>query len=276
MLKTFFYIPADKPKFLSGLNKFDPDYFILDLEDSLTSGSSAEGIRNLNGIESVKDNYFVRVGLESAAETVKALYPRYKKIKLPKIESSEHLRAVFGSVSKQFDLNEFEFIISIESPKGVINLGEIFRDHSDRFTGVSIGTHDYCKEMNAAHEPVNFNFMRNSILNYCKAYGKFCLDFASMNITDAELFRSECLEGFRMGFDGKPILHPWQLNLVSSIRFYDEHEIEDAVEVYRHFAGRIPDDVPAVKINNRIIEKPHLKRLSEIIKYLKKKNPEIL
>jgi hypothetical protein len=40
--------------------------------------------------------------------------------------------------------------------------------------------------------------------------------------------------------------------------------------VYKHFGEIIPDDLPAVKINSRIIEKPHLKRLAEIIKYLKK------
>ncbi len=280
MLKTFFYIPADKPKFLSGLNKFEPDFFILDLEDSLTNSSSAEGLNNLIELPEVKDNCWVRIGLSDdigrAVETVYALGVRYRKIKLPKIGSSEQLSEFFNALEKAVDLKNYEFIISIESPRGVIDLGEIFKDHSHRFSGISIGTHDYCREMNAVHEPKYFDFMRNTILNYCKAYGKFCLDFASMNITDAELFKSECLEGFRMGFDGKPILHPWQLERANEIQFYSEHEIQDAVEVYRHFGGKIPDDLPAVKINSRIIEKPHLKRLAEIIKYLKKTNREFV
>lgn len=274
MLKTFFYIPADKQKFLSGLNKLKPDCFILDLEDSLTKSSSAEGLDNLIALPEVKDNYWVRIGLSDdigkAVETVRALGERFKKIKIPKIGSSEQLFKFFNALEKAVGLNNYEFIISIESPKGVVFLGEIFKDHSHRFSGISIGTHDYCKEMNAVHEPRNFDFMRNSILNYCKAYGKFCLDFASMNITDEELFKTECLEGFRMGFDGKPLLHPWQLERINEIEFYSEHEIEDALEVYKHFGEIIPDDLPAVKINSRIIEKPHLKRLAEIIKYLKK------
>lgn len=280
MLKTYFYIPADKPKFLQGLNKLKPDYFILDLEDSLTNSSSAEGLKNLTEIPEVKDNYWVRIGLSEdigkAVETVRALGYRYKNIKLPKIGSTKQLSDFFNALEKVVDIKDFDFIISIESPQGVVNLGEIFKDHSYRFSGISIGTHDYCKEMNAVHEPKYFDFMRNLILNYCKAHGKFCLDFASMNITDAELFKTECLEGFKMGFDGKPILHPWQLERINEIEFYSEPEIDDALEVYKHFGENIPDDVPAVKINSRIIEKPHLKRLAEIIKYLKKTNREII
>ncbi|MBN2770562.1 MAG: hypothetical protein JXR90_07695 [Spirochaetes bacterium] len=280
MLKTYFYIPADKPKFLAGLDKLSPDFFILDLEDSLTASSSEEGLRNLTELTEVKDNYWVRIGLSGDAskdlKTLVELGVRYKNIKLPKIGSSKQLSDILNDFGKRIDLEIYDFIISIESPEGVINLNEIFRDHSHRFSGVSIGTHDYCREMNAVHEPKYFDFMRNSILNYCKAYGKFCLDFASMNITDEELFKNECLEGFRSGFDGKPILHPWQLEKINEIQFYTESEIKDAVEVYRHFRGEIPKDVPAVKINSRIIEKPHLRRLEQIIKYLKKTKRELI
>ena len=278
MLKTFFFIPAGNKHFFSALTKYKPDYFVFDLEDSVSSENLGEALEYIlqNPFCSSKP-IFVRlwdIRADIISENI-SLFSTYKNFILPKVDSSEQLDLFFNGLTEIFQISGFQFIILIESPKGIINLNAILQKHNEHIYGIGFGSHDYCSEMGAVHLSENYDFARNSLLVFGKAYGKICIDIASTNINDENLFIDECKEGFNFGFVAKPILHPWQLEQLQKICFYKEEEIMEAKTMFKQFNGFIPIDISALKINGKIIEKPHIKRINSVIEYILKQKKEL-
>ena len=59
MLKTFFFIPSDKEKFVIKVSSIDADYFVFDLEDAVAKNEVKACLERLNRLE-LHDNYYVR------------------------------------------------------------------------------------------------------------------------------------------------------------------------------------------------------------------------
>lgn len=275
MLKTFFFIPASNRRFYRALEKYNPDYFIFDLEDSISSVNVYKAINLLLTFPiNNKEKIYIRLWdvKPELIEKHKLLFEKYKHILLPKVKSINQLDVFFTEVMRYYPLNKFKFIIIIESPEGITNLHAILKKYNDIIAGVGFGSHDYCNEIGASHTTENYSFARNLVLLNGKAFNKICIDIASTNISDEDFFISECKEAFNMGYDAKPVLHPWQYETINKISFYTNEEIEKAKALYKQFAGFLPNDISAIKSNGRIIEKPHVKRINNIIQYLIKQN----
>ena len=93
------------------------------------------------------------------------------------------------------------------------------------------------------------------------------IDIASMELNDSIAFGEEVQDGFDKGYRYKFIIHPWQLTQLKSIVFYDEEEVNWAKTVINE-VNRVggKEEFNAIKINNQIIEKPHIKKAYQILK----------
>lgn len=273
MLKSFFFIPAGNKRFYSALTKYHPDFFVFDLEDSIESENVTDSVDFILNIPVKEETIFVRlwsIKTEVVSHNI-TLFAKYRNYILPKVESSEQLDLFFNELQSFYPVCEFRFLVIIESPIGIVNLNSILNKYHKNIYGIGFGSHDYCNEVGAVHSLENYSFARNAILLQGKAFGKLCLDIASTNIQDEKMFINECKEGFNLGFDAKPILHPWQLIQFQKINYYSDDEINDAHEVSKQFGGFVPLDIAAVNINGRILEKPHIRRLNRVIDYILKR-----
>jgi citrate lyase beta subunit len=272
MIETYFFIPADKPPYFKALKNLTPDHFIFDLEDAVIKENLNVAIENLIDIEFTEQSCFVRLpsidNIEELTAIIKKLYPKFSKFFLPKVEISIFISELTERLKPIIPIENQYFIIVIESPLGIINLKEIISDHLNIIKGVAFGSHDYCKTMNSKNEEEYFEYARQIIVNHAKAFGIQSIDIASTNLDDENLFKKECIRGFNMGFDAKPILHPWQLIQISKISFFTEEQIKEAILVYKAFNKNLPDENTPIKIGNKIIETPHLKHYKRIIDYL--------
>lgn len=271
MFKTFFYIPAYNQRFFSALTKYKPDYFVFDLEDSVSSVKIDDAVQNILQVPSSNiDNIFVRIRNTEISQIDYNVFNIYKNIIIPKIESEKQLDLFFSKLSQSFSINLFKFILLFESPMSIINLPKILEIFNERIYGIGFGSHDYCSLANVLHELPYIETPRSLVLLYGKAYNKVCLDIASLVISNYKSFVNECKNGFYMGFDAKPILHPWQFETISSICFYSDEEIKNAKCAFNIYNSLIPSNINAIKVNNKIIEKPNISRINEVINYLLK------
>jgi len=273
MLSSFFYIPAGNKKFFSALTKYKPDYFIIDLEDSISSTQLNEAVDFIVETE-FECNIPIYLRLwDIKPETITQnpkLFNKFSNYVLPKVENITQIDAFISSLSKICNHNNFSFVLLFESPEGIINIDKILEFIKDKVLGIGFGSHDYCSLVRALHEPSYYFFPRNLLLLYGKKYNLICIDVASTDINNNNAFINDCIEGFNMGFDAKPILHPRQLEVLQQIKFYSDSEIEEAKELSLMYKGFIPQDISAIKFNGRIIEKPHIKRINRIIDYINK------
>ena len=131
-------------------------------------------------------------------------------------------------------------------------------------TGIGLGSHDYTDVIGMKHSLEYLSYARNHVLNMGKAHNLITIDIASMNIKDDQNFKDECLDAFNMGYDGKFILHPNQLNLLNEVEYYSSTEIDEAKKVYLDICKIADDSEAIIYIDGKVYEKAHIKRIKKI------------
>lgn len=277
MLKSFFFIPANKDKFVKKVGLINADCFVFDLEDAVANNEINKCLERLNGLE-IRDNYYVRPRIdfdEGNNPALKLLTNLidigFRKFLIPKISELDELKYLQKvlKLHGKYEFEEYQFILLVENPLCLINLKEIVKSKIINITGITLGSHDYTNVVGMKHTLHYLSFARNYVLNVAKAYDLMAIDIASMNISDEKEFSDECLDAFNMGYDAKFILHPQQLEVLKKTEYFSQEEIEDALEIHKEIESMDLDTFSIIKINGKLYEKPHLKRVMKIVEWNK-------
>lgn len=260
-MKKYFFVPGHKKKYIERISNLDSDFFIIDLEDSITNENINEAIQNIGEIID-KNELWLRVPL-ALFDTDKIELIRsfgYNKFVIPKICTIDEFEEIIYPDEK--------YILLIENPKILLKCEKLVEKHNLILHGISLGSHDYAAEMNMKHTRKNLFIARFYILNVAKTYGINAIDIANMEVENDTFIRNEILESFDLGFNGKYFIHPNQINVFNNIKFYSDEEVKEAKEILTLIEGN--DDFRAFHFNGKVVEKPHLKRFKEIMKYIKR------
>lgn len=277
MLKSYFFIPANKSKFISKVNELHCDYFVFDLEDAILDTEVESSLENLSKV-SIQDNYFVRFGFfDEFTELNEILFSQllslgFRRFVIPKFYSKEQLVSVKDFLlEKGLNLTELEFILLIESPLGLLNIAESLQSTSLRVSAIGLGSHDYASEMRMKHTDYNLYYARQLVLNTAKAFKIDALDTVCVNISNDSEFIHETKQSFDMGFDGKFLIHPKQMDLLEQIEYYSLAEIQEADKVYEKIIEIKNKKKSIFKIDGKIYEKPHIERIIDIVNWKEKR-----
>ena len=229
MLKTFFFIPANKDKFVKKVSTIGADCFVFDLEDAIAKNESKACLERLNSLE-LHGNYYVRpriifnegnnLDLKLLTDLVDIGFSKFLIPKISGLDELIYIQQILGA-NEKYAYEEYQFILLVENPLCLINLKEIVKSKVMNITGVTLGSHDYTSVVGMKHTPYYLYFARNYVLNVAKAYGLLSIDIASMNISDEEEFSNECQDAFNMGYDAKFILHPKQLKVLKKTEYFN-------------------------------------------------------
>jgi citrate lyase subunit beta/citryl-CoA lyase len=274
MIKSYFFIPADKANFIKKIPDLGCDFIVFDMEESVNEKSIENCISNLSSID-INHNYTVRFpisysNIDQNSFEIEKLYSfGFRRFTLPKIESLEELEACIDFFTER-KLSDIKFDIYIETPLALLNAKEMVIKAKSKIESILIGSHDYCNILGCKHTNENLTYLRQHLLAIGKAYGINVVDIVSPNIKDIEVLKKECIESFEMGFDGKALIHPLQLEAFSNAKYFTETEVKEAIKVSEEINKIGLDKFSIVKINGKIFEKPHLKRIFEIVEWNKK------
>lgn len=270
-MKSFFFIPANKEKYLKHAESINADEIILDLEDAIHNTNVGDAINNILNYN-LSNHTHVRVinTYKEFKGNYKYLLPLLKegffRFVFPKAENLKEIEEFASYVSINSPINSnLSLIVLIENSKSLHFLSEIVQ--FNYVDAIGFGSHDYCESMGMEHTNDNILWARMKILNTAKAFNKKAIDVASMTLNDEKEFQKECKDGISKGFNGKFIIHPWQLNIINNLCDFDEKDIVFAKKVKQHI-----DDIGGesnftiAKIEGQIVEKPHLKRINNILK----------
>ncbi|NTW33873.1 MAG: hypothetical protein HGB12_14870 [Bacteroidetes bacterium] len=275
MLNSYLFIPANKQHFINKVNLLNADYFIFDVEESVSYSEQISCIENLKKID-LKSNYFIRPPLFSAADgKINTVFIHnlieigFLNFVLPKITELSELILIKNLVLDKYSVEskQFRFIVLIENPMGLLNLLSIVRNSPIVIDSIGIGSHDYCNAMGMQHTAQNLYFAKHSLLNIGKAFNINTIDTVSTIFNDEISFEQECKDAYSMGFDGKFLIHPNQLKVLQNTKYYTVQEIDEALKVYEKMKNIDVNDFSIVEINGKIFERPHLKRILKIVKW---------
>lgn len=270
-MKSFFFIPGNHPRMVEKIESIQADHLIIDLEDSVGKADLESSIKNVSKIDN-KEDLWVRPGLfiNGVFQPVvlnALLEVGFRKFVIPKTRNLNDIREVEG-LTKGIGCQNVSIIMLVENSECLHNLPEIIKKTKLKPFGIGFGSQDFCAETGIKHSSEYLRYPRFIISNTAKAMGLNCIDIACMDLQGGDVFIEELQEAFNLGYDGKFIIHPKQLECLRSFPFYDANQVQEAKTILEEHQKL---GSPAVFVyKGRAIEPPHVNYYKRIINWSKK------
>ena len=265
--RSVLYIPASKTRALEKARSLPVDAIIFDLEDAVTA-EEKDAARSVLAAELARGGYggrfrIVRInGLDTRwgredAEAVRGMGA--DAILLPKVNGPADVDAL-AAITGDLDIWAM-----METPRGMLNAAAIAAH--PRMRGMVMGTNDLAKELQVRFRADRLPLMTS--LGLCllaaKAEGLVIVDGVYNAFKDVEGLELECAQGRDMGFDGKTLIHPAQVDIANAAFAPSEAEVDLARRQIAAFeeVERLGQGVAVV--DGRIVENLHVATAREIL-----------
>ncbi|SOC41903.1 HpcH/HpaI aldolase/citrate lyase family protein [Salinicoccus kekensis] len=279
MDKSWFFIPGSKDKFLAKSTELKADIIIFDLEDSVVQAEKAaarEKIRPwLNNpdihskkyvrVNEVHSIYFIDDVRELAGEDLDGII-------LPKAAESDDIKILdylLTTFEKQNNLktNDIKIVPLIETGKGMMNAMEI-ASSSPRVEAMAFGAEDYMLDVSI---PGDGNqallHARSTLVAASSAAGiSQPVDSVFTDFKDAEGLREASAVSRALGFQGRLVIHPKQIEAVNEVYAPTPSEVEEAEKIIDAFESSSNDGEGAIEVEGKMIDPPVYERAKNLLK----------
>ncbi|MDD6853384.1 citrate (pro-3S)-lyase subunit beta [Prevotella sp.] len=276
--RTMMFVPGNNPGMMQDAFIYGPDSIMLDLEDSVTlAEKDTARLLVYNALRTVdygNIEMVVRInplstpyGRKDVEAVVKA---GVDVVRMPKTETADEVREVEAAIEKvETELGcvgRTKIMAAIESALGVVNAYAI-ATASKRMMGIALGAEDYCANLKTQRTPEGTELLlaRQTIVVAARAAGIDCIDTVFSNLNDMDAFRREVETIKKLGFDGKSIINPRQIEIVNEVFTPSQKDIDKAVAIVGalHEAARRGSGV--IALNGKMIDKPVVIRAQHTI-----------
>lgn len=269
-------MPGSNERALEKAKGLSADTLIFDLEDAVRPDAK-DTARQLV-CEAVKSQAYgnreiiVRVnGLDTPwgeEDLAAAVAAGPDGVLLPKVESPSTLKRAAELIAREGKNSDTPIWAMIETPKGILNVGDIAKE-AERMplSAFVVGTNDLAKEMRVTAQPdrSNFLFALSSIATAALAYGITPIDGVYNSITDTEGLAAECEQGIQLGFKGKTLIHPAQLETANTLFAPSDAEVAEAQAIVDAF--ELPENAGkgVITVDGKMVEILHLQSAQELL-----------
>ncbi|HTS85395.1 MAG TPA: CoA ester lyase [Usitatibacter sp.] len=265
--RSMLYVPGCNPRYINKARTLRVDSVILDLGDPILVEKKVESRRNV--ADAILAGGFgrrevvVRVNdLDSpwGRDDVQAIAGSgADAILFPNIESKDDVieaLAVLDAAAGQ----HMPIMLAIESPLAVLRAVEI-ASASERIACLVIATSDLLNQLHGRRTPDRIALLHSlsQVLLAGRAYDRAVVDGISTDLKDMQSFELACRLGRDLGFDGKSLVHPFQLPYCNDAFTPKPHDIAAALEVIEALEQANRDGRGSVVVNGRLIEGHHVK-----------------
>lgn len=278
--RSILTVPAINQRALEKVHTLDCDGVIFDLEDSVAAGKKQEARQNLlkffektplKGREAI-----IRINSltsdDGKMDLAFALACEPDVILLPKVEAASDIHDIADLLYEEDAPEDINIWAMIETPKGVLNVAAIAQAAQmaeTRLSAFVVGLNDLRKETRVpamAGRQYLVPWMMQVILA-ARAYGLDVIDSVSNEFHALDVYAQECEQGRAMGFDGKMLIHPAQIEAANHAFAPTFEEIEDAKSILAVFADKHNKDLNVVNMNGKMIERLHADHSSRIVAF---------
>ncbi|WP_028954853.1 CoA ester lyase [Sulfitobacter sp. 20_GPM-1509m] len=266
-LRSVLYIPASKPRALDKARGLPVDAIIFDLEDAVTA-EEKETARGTLAEALAQGGYGARMkiirinGLDTAwgADDARAAAGMgADAILLPKVSSPADLDALAAITG------DAPLWAMMETPAGMLNAAAIAAH--PKLQGLVMGTNDLAKELNtrARADRLPLQAGLGLCLLAAKAHGLAIVDGVYNAFKDDEGLALECEQGRDMGFDGKTLIHPAQVDVTNTAYSPSEAEIDTARRQIEAFDEVEASGQGVAVVDGKIVENLHVETARKLI-----------
>ena len=272
------FVPGNNPGMMADAHIYGPDSIMLDLEDSVTMAEKdAARLLVHNALKSIDygtTEMVVRInplstpyGRKDVEAVVKA---GVDVIRMPKTETAQEVRELEEEILKVETeigrVGETKIMAAIESALGIVNAYEI-ATASKRMMGIALGAEDYSANLKTNRTPGGAELLlaRETIVVAARAAGIACFDTVYSNLDDMEAFRKEVELIKTLGFDGKSIINPRQIEVVNEVFTPTEKEITKARAVVAAIKEAQAKGSGVISLNGKMVDRPVVLRAERTI-----------
>jgi citrate lyase subunit beta/citryl-CoA lyase len=177
----------------------------------------------------------------------------------PKIESAQMVHDIDARMSAAGAPAEQAIWCMMETPLGILRAAEIAAA-SPRLGCFVMGTSDLVKDLHARHTEMRLPMLTSLSLTIlaARAHGLAVLDGVYLGIKDAEGYRAACAQGLELGFDGKTLIHPSQIEAANAAFGLSADDVVQARRVIEAFAAAAAEGKAVAVLDGHLVENLHV------------------
>lgn len=281
LFRSLIFVPGNNSRFLEKAKSLKADIVCFDLEDSVPDSEKAAARQLIKSALKSRSSYtspiFVRTNSPISGKIPDDLKEIIQKgldgIVIPKVNNVSELKKIEKNISqleKTRNLKHIQVIPSIESAEGVVNTYSI-ASSSKRISAVVFGVFDLLNDLGIEYskEPEGGKYSRAKIPVDAKAAGVASIDAIWQDLKDVKGLEQDCKIGKSLGYTGKSIIHPDQIDIVHKLYHPTKIEITWAQKVCKVYEDSIKKGKGATTVEGKMIDEVHYKQAKTLLELIK-------
>ena len=281
--RSMLFVPGSNAAMLSNSFIYKPDSIMFDLEDAvaLKEKDSArllvahalqhplyqeiETVVRVNPLDSefglLDLNAVVRAGVDV--------------VRMPKTETAQDVVDMDNAITDiekacGREVGSTKILAAIESPLGITQANQI-ATASKRLIGIALGAEDYVRNLKTERSPegIELLFARCSILQAARAAGIQAFDTVYSNANNEEGFLKEAALIKQLGFDGKSLINPRQIELLHNLFAPTQKDVDQAKRIIEAAEEAEKQGSGVVSLNGKMIDAPIIDRAKLVLERAK-------
>lgn len=264
--RSVLYMPAANERALEKAKTIPADAIIFDLEDAVAPdakpGARDQAAAAVRSGEYGNRELTIRCnGLDTewgAADVAAAGAAAPSAVVIPKVDTVAMVDEVSALLDAAGAPPELMIWPMIETPTAVFNVRDIAAH--PRVAVLIMGTNDLAKELRSPIVPGRHPLVPHlsTALLAAREAGKVAIDGVYNDVKNADGFTDECRQGMEMGFDGKTLIHPSQVDPANEMWAPSDDEVAYAERVIVAFDEAVAEGKGVVTVDGRMIENLHV------------------
>jgi citrate lyase subunit beta / citryl-CoA lyase len=280
MFRSLIFVPGNNARFVEKAKTLTADIICLDLEDSVPANEKSSARKIIADALAHKEDYqssvYVRTNsVESglvSEDLAAAVRAGLDGVVVPKVNDDREIMNVVKQISSLESASRpsVNIMPSIETAKGVVNAYRI-ATADDRINCLVFGVFDFLHDMKLdydEHDPTGYSYARAKIPVDARAAGIDAIDAIWQKIEDLDGLARDSTSARLLGYSGKSIIHPSQIEPVHNVFRPSMKQIEWARKVVLALgeAMEIGGGRGAVSLEGKMIDAVHYKQAKAILK----------
>ena len=274
LLRSALYMPASNQRAMDKARELPCDAVIFDLEDAVSPGAKDSAREQV--LAQLKSGGYGNRKLVVRANSIDSPWGEQDLVALaqsgitticlPKIDSAAQLQRCSDLLGQSGAPDDLSLWAMIETPRGVANV-EAIADAGGRLQALLMGTTDLAHELRipTREDRLGLLYALSRCVNAARMAGIVILDSVFLNINDVEAFRADCEHGLALGFDGKTLIHPSQLEIANEVFGIQPAQIAHARRVIEVWQAALDEGKGVAVLDGKLVETMHVDNARRIL-----------
>ena len=277
--RSFFFVPGGNEKLLTKALGLDADCLCIDLEDSVPPDKKATAREAV--VEALRVSDF---GKKEKIVRINSIWTEYGRPDIQAVIRGRPDTLLLPKVNRDQDISDYDAILTeeekkaglpttsiglvamIESALGIANIDAIALA-SPRMKGLLFGAGDYTRETRGRITADRFELLypMTRILLAARIAGIDAIDTPYFDVKNTDGLERHARQARDMGYDGKAVIHPAQLEVVHKVFTPTEQEVERAKRVIVAFEKARAEGKGVIQLDGQVIENLHVDMANRVL-----------